>query len=288
MKIPEVSLITPTCHHHHINSSSPPLSFAGDFAVCNSLIWMYKRALFKMDASVFWGWGAQHQQTLLKKSPILATLNPSIKSFATSQRNLPPPICRKLKYQFPTGEVLTLILLSILNPLGFSPGEFWQCMLDFRENGICCCCCCWGGDSVLHCLNWQQVLTAGFLAYLGCDIASSDTALTGRCDGRQRTTTPACVVLHYSKKLVWILQQGLWCGDPWLQVLPASCFPLCMAHFWYFLHISSISFIDILLQLSIYTPVPLQKNMAHENTSQTAMPLARSEEVNVRNIAKGA
>lgn len=133
MKIPEVSLITPTCHHYHINSLSPPLSFAGNFAVCNSLIRMYKRALFKMDASVFSGWGAQHQQTLLKKSPILATVNPSIKSFATSQRNLPPPICRKLKYQFPTGEVHTLILLSILNPLGFSPGEFWQCMLDFRE-----------------------------------------------------------------------------------------------------------------------------------------------------------
>lgn len=150
------------------------------------------------------------------------------------------------------------------------------------------CCCCWGGDGVLHCLNWQQVLTAAFLAYLGCDIASSDTALTGRHDGRQRTTTPACIVLHYSKKLVWLLQQGLWCGDPWLQVLPASCFPLCMAHFWFFFNISSISFIDILLQLSTYTPVPLQKNMAHENTSQRAMPGARSEEVNVRNLAKGA
>lgn len=101
MKIPEVSLITPTCHHHHIHSLSPPLSFAGDFAVCSSLIWMYKRALFQIDASVFSEWGAQHQ-TLLKKRPILATLNPSIKSFATTRRNLPPPICWKLKYQFPT------------------------------------------------------------------------------------------------------------------------------------------------------------------------------------------
>lgn len=32
----------------------------------------------------------------------------------------------------------------------------------------------------------------------------------------------------------------------------------------------------------------IQKNMAHENTSQRAMHLAKSEEVNVRNIAKGA
>lgn len=67
--------------------------------------------------------------------------------------------------------------------------------------------------------------------------------------------------------------------------LPVA-FPLCMAQV--FLHISFIYFIDILLQLSTRTPVPLQKNMAHENTSQRAMPLARSEEVNVRNIAKGA
>lgn len=257
MKIPEVSLITPTCHHHHIHSLSLPLSFAGNFAVSNSLVWMYKGGLFKMDASVFLEWGARHQQTLLKKRPILATFNPSIESFAKSQRKLPPPVCWKLKYQFPTGKVHPLILLSILNPLGFSPGEFWQCMLDFIENGIFCCCCCCGGDGVLHCLNWQQVLTAAFLACLGCDIASSDTALTGRHDGRQRTL--ACVVLPYSKKPVRILQQGLWCGDPWLQVLPASCFLLCMAHFWYFLHLSSISLIDILLQLSTYTPVPFRK-----------------------------
>lgn len=135
---------------------------------------------------------------------------------------------------------------------------------------------CWeGGASVLHCLNWQQVLTAAFLSYLWCDMASSDTALTGRHDGRQRTTTLVCVVLHYGKKLVWILQEGLRCGDPQLQVLPASCFPLCVAHFWYFFNISSVSFIHILLQLSTYTPVPLQKNMAHENTSQRAMPGAR-------------
>lgn len=53
-------------------------------------------------------------------------------------------------------------------------------------------------------------------------------------------------------------------------------------------NISSISFIDNLLQLSTYTPVTLQKNMAHENTSQRAMPGARSEEENVRNIAKSA
>lgn len=172
----------------------------------------------------------------------------------------------------------------------------WGSHLESSDNacwisermGFFCCCCCWGGDGVLHCLNWQQVLTAAFLACLGCDIASSDTVLTGRHDGRQRTSTPARVVLHCSKKLVWILQQGLWCGDSWLHVLPASCFLLCMAHFWYFLHISSISFIDILLQLSTYTPAPLQKNMAHEITSQRAMPLARSEEVNVRNTAKGA
>lgn len=89
---------------------------------------------------------------------------------------------------------------------------------------------CWGGGaSVLHCLNWQ-VLTAAFLSYLRCDMASSDIALTGRCDEKQRNTTPARVVLCYTKTLVWILQEGLWNGDPWLQDIPASCFPLCMAH----------------------------------------------------------
>lgn len=136
MKIPEVSLITLTCHHHYIHSLSPPPSFTGNFAVSNNLIWMYKGALFKLDASVFFKRGTPHQQALLKKRSTLATYNPSLKSFATSQGNLPPPICWKLKYQFPTGKVHALILLNILNPLGFSPGEFWQCMLDFRENGI--------------------------------------------------------------------------------------------------------------------------------------------------------
>lgn len=164
--------------------------------------------------------------------------------------------------QFRKGKVHTCILLSILNPLGFSPGEFWQRMLDFRGNRISFCQ--GGGAGVLHCLDRQQVLTVAFLSYLWCDMASSDSALTGRHDGRQRTATPACVVLRYSKKLVWILQEGLWCGDPRLQVLPASCFPLCMTHLWYFWNISSVSFIHIFLQLSTYTPVPLQKNMAHE------------------------
>lgn len=241
-----------------------------------TLIWRYKGALFKMDASVFLEWGAQYQHASLKKPetkrPILETLN-STKSFRTSQKNLPSPMRWKLKYQFPTGKVHTCLLLSILNPLGFSPGESWQRVLDFRENGTVFC---WGGGAgVLHCLNWQQVLTAAFLSYLGCDMASSDIAPTGRRDGRQRTTTPACVVLHCSKKLVWILQEGLWCGDPQLQVLPASCFRLCMAHFWSFFNTSSVSFIHILLRLSMYTPVPLQKNMAHGNTSQRAMPGAR-------------
>lgn len=215
-------------------------------------------------------------------------LNPSIKSFATTQRNLPPPTCWKLKYQFPTVKFILWYCWAFWTHWGSHLESSDNACWISERMGFFCRCCCWGGDAVLHCLNWQQVLTAAFLAYLGCDIASPDTALTGRRDGRLRTTTPACVVLHYSKKMVWILQQGLWCGDPWLQVLPASCFPLCMAHFWYFLHISSISFIDILLQLSTYTPVPLQKNMAHENTSQRAMLLARSEEVNVRNTAKGA
>jgi len=181
-----------------------------------TLIWRYKGALFKMDASVFLEWGTQHHHALLKKSeakrPILATLHSPTKSSRTSQRNLPPPKCWKLKYQFPTGKVHTCILLSILNPLGFSPGEFWQHMLDFRQNRIVFC---WGrGAGVLHCLNWQQVLTAAFVSYLWCDTTSSDIALTGRRDGRQRATTSACVVLHYGKKLVWILQEGLWFGDP--------------------------------------------------------------------------
>lgn len=48
-----------------------------------------------MDASVFLEWVAQHQYTLLKKSEakraILAFLNSSIKSFRTTQRNIPPP-----------------------------------------------------------------------------------------------------------------------------------------------------------------------------------------------------
>lgn len=60
-----------------------------------TLIWRYKGALFKMDASVFLEWVAQHQYILLKKSeakrPILAFLNSSTKSFRTTQRNLPPP-----------------------------------------------------------------------------------------------------------------------------------------------------------------------------------------------------
>lgn len=68
--------------------------------------------------------------------PILATLNSSTKSFRTSQRNLPPSMCWKLKYQFSMGKVHTCILLSILNPLGFLPGEFWWRMLDFREKGM--------------------------------------------------------------------------------------------------------------------------------------------------------
>lgn len=131
MKIPEVSLITPTCHHHHIHSLSPPLSFAGNFAVSNSLVW--KGALFKMDTSVFSRVRSSTSADIAEEEAILAALNPSIKSFATPQRNLPPPICWKLKYQFPTGKVHTLILLSILNPLRFSPGEFWQCMLDFQR-----------------------------------------------------------------------------------------------------------------------------------------------------------
>lgn len=60
--------------------------------------------------------------------------------------------------------------------------------------------------------------------------------------------------------------------------LPVA-FPLSTVYGTFFLHISTMSFIDFLLQLSTYTPVPFQKNMAHKNTSQRAIPLARSEEV---------
>lgn len=242
-----------------------------------TLIWRYKGALFKMDASVFLEWGAQHQHALLKKSeakrPILATqLFHQILLDITKE--LFSPHMLEIEIPIPYGQSSYLHIAEHFEPPVFSPGEFWWHMLDFRENGTGFC---WGhGAGVLHCLNWQQVLTAAFLSCLRCDTASSDIALTGRHDGRQRTTTPACVVLRYSKKLVWILQEGLWCGDPRLQVLPASCFLLCMAHLWYFFYIFfSISCIHILLQLSTNTSVPLQKNMAHENTSQRAMPEAR-------------
>lgn len=129
---------------------------------------------------------------------------------------------------------------------------------------------CWrGGTSVLHCLNWQQVLTAAFLSYLWCGMASADIALTGRHDERRRTTTPARAVSCYGKKLAWMLQEGLWCGDSQLQVLPASCFPPCMVHLCYFWNISSVSFVYILLQLSTHTP--LQRNVVRGNTSERAM-----------------
>lgn len=238
MKIPEVSLITPTCHHHHILSSSPPLSFAGDFAVSNSPVWMYKGAPFKMDASVFSEWGAQHQQTLLKKRPSWQLTAPPANYLQHHKGTFLPPYTGNWSIGSLHAKFILWYCWAFWTHWGSHLESSDNACWIFRENGIFCCCCCGGGDSVLHCLNWQQVLTAAFLAYLGGEIASSDTALTGRHDGRQRTTTPACVVLHYMKKPVWILQLGLWHGNPWLQVLPASCFSTVYGtgFFAYFLH----------------------------------------------------
>lgn len=148
-------------------------------------------------------------------------------------------MCGKLKYPFPMGKVHTCVLLSILNPLRFWPGELWQHMMDFRESRMDFAeevgPLCFIGSTDNK--SWLQLF---FSAY-HCDMVSSDIALPGRCDGRQVTTTSACVVSHYGKKPVWILQEFLRCGDSCLQVLLASCFPLCMAHFWYFLLIFPLS-----------------------------------------------
>lgn len=120
MKIPEVSLITLTCHHHHIHSLSPPLSFAGNFAMSNNLIWMYKGALFKLDASVFLEWGTQHQQALLKKRPILATVNPSL-----------PQILRNI-----TREPSSPHMLEIEVSISYRQSSYFDIAEHFEPTGV--------------------------------------------------------------------------------------------------------------------------------------------------------
>lgn len=175
---------------------------------------------------------------------------------------------RKLKYLFPVGKVHTCILLSILNPLGLSPGEFWWQILDFRKWEVFLLRR-WG-----QCASLSQLTTS--LDYSFCFLFMKWHSKFWYCPHWEAWwETENYVVLDYGKKPMWNSPGRFICGDPQLQVLPASCFPPCMAHFWHFLNIPSVSFIYTLLQLSTYTPVQLQKNMAHENTSQRDMPGAR-------------